>query len=109
MFNPAFIIKIMEEQEFFFTSKRRRKIRKLDECKTGWKKWKGMDEIDEINNSRERKEQKTNKKEMYGNLIKARPCAPSIIRKEYYLLISIYVLKYGGRRKFFLGTKLTII
>ena len=39
--------------------------------------------------------------EMDGNLIKARPCAPSIIRKEYYLLISIYVLKYGGRRKFF--------
>ena len=40
--------------------------------------------------------------EMDGYLIKAQPCAPSIIRKEYYLLISIYVLKYGG-------TKLTII
>ena len=39
--------------------------------------------------------------EMDGNLIKARPCAPSIIRKEYYLLISIYVLKYGGRKIFF--------
>ena len=26
---------------------------------------------------------------MDGNLIKARPCAPSIIRKESYLLISI--------------------
>ena len=54
-------------------------------------KWKGMDEIDEINNTVERKEWKTNKKEMYVNLIKARPCAPSIIRKEYYLLISIYI------------------
>ena len=64
-------------------------------------KWKGMDEIDEINNTRERKEWKTNKKEMYGNLIKARPCAPSIIRKESYLLISIYIKKYGGTGNFF--------
>ena len=60
-------------------------------------KWKRMDERDEINHNRERKEW-----EIDGNLIKAWPCAPSIIRKEYYLLISIYVLKYGG-------TKLTII
>ena len=44
--------------------------------------------------------------EMDGNLIKARPCALSIIRKEYYLLISIYVLKYGGRRKFFLRNEI---
>ena len=32
--------------------------------------------------------------EMNGNLIKARPCAPSIIRKEWYLVISKHVFMF---------------
>ena len=64
-------------------------------------KWKIMDERDEINHNRERKEWK------YMNLIKARPYAPPIIRKENCRLISIQ--KYGGTGILFLETELIII
>ena len=72
-------------------------------------KWKGMDEIDEISNTRKRKEWKTNKKEMYGNLIKVRPYAPSIIRKEWYLVISKHVFMFKRMEEqgiFFIETEL---
>ena len=47
--------------------------------------------------------------EMDGNLIKARPCAPSIIRKECYLVISnpVFMFKRMEEQEiFFIETEL---
>ena len=46
---------------------------------------------------------------MYGNLIKARPCEPSIIRKECYLVISRHVFMFKRMEEqgiFFIETEL---